>query len=144
MHKFRKQKYFACQLIAAINARIFLGGDDIPEALFEELVDLTCGRVGACIGVEKAYPVLGLEYTDGPVDCGWIEQHTPIELTVNDPKHGNHAILITSTNCEGLQYGYVFDIVNGSERQLEGSELAERLPHWDNNRRCRSFSLKND
>ena len=34
---YRKQKYSSCQLIAAINALIFLGKPDISDELFEEL-----------------------------------------------------------------------------------------------------------
>jgi len=142
MNKFRKQKYFACQLIAAINARIFLGGEDVSDEVFEELVDLTCGRVGACINVEKAYPILGIEYTDGPVDIEWITNNVPVQLTVLDPKNGRHAILITKVDHGGLEYGSIFDIVNGAEKQLESLELSKRLPSWDNNRLCRTFKLK--
>lgn len=55
-NKYRKQKkYSSCQLITAINARIFLGKNDISDELFEELVDLVKCRHGGAIEIKKAY-----------------------------------------------------------------------------------------
>ena len=78
--KYRKQsKYSSCQLIAAINALIFLGKPDISDELFEELVDLTKCRHGGAICIEKAYPVLGLTHEDNPhLDPLWVLENLPV------------------------------------------------------------------
>jgi len=78
--KYRKQsKYSSCQLIAAINALIFLGKPDISDELFEELVDLTKCRHGGAICIEKAYPILGLTHEDNPhLDPLWVLENLPV------------------------------------------------------------------
>jgi len=103
--KFRSQKYAACQLISAINARIFLGGKDISNELFEWLVNLVCARYGGALGVEKAYPYLGLGCHNGPtgpMDLNWIKKNLPVELGIYSTKWGRHSILVHKVNGDIL------------------------------------------
>ena len=100
---YRKQKYPSCQLIAAINARIFLGLGDIDDEEFERLVDLTLCRHGAAIQVHKAYLALGLDYEYGQCLFGWVRTHLPVEIAVRTPHEGLHAILIVGVKKAVLE-----------------------------------------
>ncbi len=130
--KYRKQKYAACQLISAINARIFFGGDDISDELFEELVDLVCARNGSAIGVQKAYPVLGLEYTDGTMDYDWIKENLPVAISFYSIKWGFHSALVHEAKNDTL---YVIN--NGPHNSLYWPAL--EYPPFDYQQRARTF-----
>lgn len=131
---FRSQRYCACELIAAINARIFLGGRDIAEEYFERLVDETCGRVGACIGVEKAYPELGLSFKCGPTSLRWIKRNLPVEIGIFDPKYGFHAVLIVAVR------GRQVKLVNGWQGWVSWKIIRRLLPKWEHQRTCHSYA----
>lgn len=152
----RKQtKYSSCQLIAAINARIFLGGKDVTDEEFERLVDLVKCRYGGAICIEEAYEPLGLEVTDGPLPyygwpwkkadkCyNWIKDNLPVELSVHSPKFGYHAILVVDAYH---QHDFVFRyptvrLVNSDEETIKWAKLRKRFPRFDYQQRCRSFRL---
>lgn len=133
---YRTQKYCCCRLIAAINARIFLGGGDIEEELFEELADLVCCRVGAAIQVHRAYPKLGLLYEDGPLELDWIKEHLPVELCYYDSRFGFHAVLVTEVLSD-----YTLMIVNGSRDTIFWHSFLKFRPPKTNKhfQTCRSF-----
>ena len=131
---FRSQRYCACQLIAAINARIFLGGKDIAEEDFERLVDETCGRIGSCIGVEKAYSELGLSFKCGPTSLRWIKRHLPVEIGIRDPKYGFHAVLITAVRGRQVR------LINGWKRWVSWKTIRGLLPKYDYQRTCKSYA----
>lgn len=137
--KYRKQKYFSCQLIAAINARIFLGKEDIDDDLFEILVDYTKCRNGGALHVKKAYPILELYYKDGPLNPSWIKKNLPIQLAIRDPKLGCHDVLVDKASDDELR------LVNfsGPNDVITWKHLSTILPAWDQHRICRSFRLKN-
>lgn len=105
--KYRKQKYSDCQLVAAINSRIYLGLPDITDKEYEHLVDITGGRYGACISIDKSLKYLGLTrkrlcrchnkcdtiYRNGHMisgkckqnqlpSIGWISRHLPVVVGV--------------------------------------------------------------
>ena len=136
--KYRTQKYPSCQLIAAINARIFLGKEDIDDDLFELLVDYTKCRNGSAICVKKAYPILELFYEDGPLNPDWIKDNLPVVLAIRDPKLGGHAVLVVEASDDELR------LVNFSEPEdvIGWIQLSTMLPTWDRHRTCRSFQLK--
>ena len=140
---FRKQKYAACQLITAINARIYLGGKDVSDEQFETLVDLVKCRYGGAIEIKKSYPILGLEYEDGLCRLPWIEANLPIDLTVHSPRFGFHSVLVTEVFYYNNGYLDIpcLRLLNSDEETLEWHCLYGRIPTWGHQRRCRSFRL---
>lgn len=135
--KYRKQQHCCCQLIAAINARIFLGGEDVSEEMFDELANLVCCKIGSAIMVTIAYPHLGLEYENGPVSpisLEWIKEHLPVEIAYYDPMHGFHAALIVGVDGDEI------DLVNAAWDKIKWNEIV--FCKWPYNRRCRSFKLR--
>jgi hypothetical protein len=146
--KYRKQsKYPSCQLIAAINARIFLGKNDISDELFEELVDLVKCRHGGAICIKEAYPILGLTYEDNPkFDPLWIMENLPVNLTIHDPEMGFHSILVDkvkyeckfkdSLTCPRYR---VINYTGAMSTWLAHLELTELLPIWEHQFRSRTF-----
>lgn len=142
--KYREQKYSSCQLITAINARIWLGGGDIDDNLFEYLVDLTKCRYGGAISIEEAYPILNLAYEDGPPNnVSWIQRHLPVDLLIRDPILGLHSVLVEKVSFEGKITQPIFHLVNykGNPKEtLTWMELNKIIPIYANLRRCRSFS----
>jgi hypothetical protein len=101
---FYEQKYSCCQLIAAINAAIFLGlitKESISDEEYERMVDLVSCRYGSALGVEKVYPQLGIVAENGPYfDFDWIRENLPVEVCIIDVKtYGFHSVLIVG--CSG-------------------------------------------
>lgn len=134
---YRKQKYAACKLISAINARIYLGGHDVTNEEFELLVDLAKCRYGAALNVEECYPKLELVHKDGPLDTmplQWVRENLPVEIGYADPKLGFHSALIT----EVIEDKVV--LINASWSEFQWSEIYF-YPHWYN-RTLRSFKWK--
>ena len=134
--KFRKQgKYASCQLVAAINAGIFLGMTDVSDELFEELVDLTLCRHGSCICVEAAYSVLGLEYVDMDKrrnKLKWIGEHLPVEIGYIDKKRGFHSALVVKVEDDVLY------LINSSQEMMKWDSI-EFMRHT-HNQKYRGFS----
>ncbi len=120
--KYRKQKYPSCQLISAINARIFLGLPDITNKLFEELVDLVLCRYGGAINIKKSYPFLGIKDKVGRYNYKWISKNLPIEIGYYDKKLGFHSSLIVSAKKK------IFTLINSPIRRISFNELRKRLP----------------
>jgi len=95
-----EQKYSECQLVVALNASYCLGEPFISpnSEEYERLVDLTGGRCGSCINVEKAYDYLRLKYIDVKPEWNSIyfamDKNLPISVGVNTDKHGLHNIVI--------------------------------------------------
>lgn len=134
--KYRQQQYCCCQLIAAINARIYLGSGDISEEEFDKLANLVCCKNGSAIMVNAAYPQLGLDYETGPVDplsIEWIKDHLPVQITYYDPKHGFHAALIVGVDGDEVV------LVNAAWDKIKLSDI--ELCKWTYNRMCRSFKM---
>ena len=127
----RRQRYSDCALVAAVNARIALGLGDVPDDVYERLVDLTRGRYGACLAVESAYPLLGLAREDGPSEFAWLAQHLPAALTIRDPRLGLHAVLVIATRDDRLT---LVNYSAGDEARWD--DLVLPPTHL---RRCRSF-----
>jgi len=92
--RFRKQKYSACSLIAAINSRIVLGGDDVSENTFEMLVDAAGGRYGGAIRINHIATFLGLIRLPIKFDYKTVKRNLPVALSVHDKKWGLHSILL--------------------------------------------------
>ena len=124
--KYRKQKYSSCQLISAINARIFLGLSDITDKLFEKLVDLTLCRHGGAINIKKSYPILGIKYEPGDYDYQWISKNLPVEIGYYDKKLGFHSSLIVSAKKK------IFTLIDSPIRRISFAELRKRLPERHN------------
>jgi hypothetical protein len=134
---YRGQKYAACKLITAINARIYLGGVDVTNEEFEMLVDLAKCRYGAALNVEACYPKLGLVYEDGPLDTmplQWVREKLPVEIGYSDPKFGFHSALITDV----IENEVV--LINANWTQVRWSEIYF-FPH-EYNRTLRTFKWK--
>ncbi|MEE9569715.1 MAG: hypothetical protein V3W37_10035 [Candidatus Binatia bacterium] len=138
----RPQKYFSCQLIAAINARIVLGMPDVSNAQFETLVDLVKCRYGAAIHIEKAYPKLNLKVIKGPIRLDWIKSHLPVALPIWDRSYGYHSILLYDFN----QHTSSFKTHNAVRIKQAGvfhwQEL-KALATKHGKRPCKAFTLKN-
>jgi hypothetical protein len=132
---YRPQKGSCCQLIAAINARIYLGLDDVPEEEFERLIDKARCRHGSALAVETVYGELSLAHEDGPLELEWIATHLPVQLTIFDPQLGFHATLVT-----GVRQPALLQLQNASFDEIYWSELEKILPP-PQVRRCRSFGL---
>jgi hypothetical protein len=132
---FRKQtKYSSCQLISAINARIWLGGEDVSEEEYEYLVDLVKCRYGAAIEINKAHQYLGLKTEDGPVDTldlEWVKTHLPVEIGYPDPQKGFHSALVVEVPGDEVV------LLNASWPQKKWADI-EFYPHLYN-RKLRSF-----
>lgn len=131
---YRKQKYAACKLISAINARIYLGRDDVTEDEFERLVDIAKCRYGAAINIFECYPILGLSYTDGPLKdmpLEWVKNHLPVEIGYNDPKFGFHSALIVGVEDDEVL------AINASWDKMKWYDIYF-YPH-EYNRTLRSF-----
>lgn len=133
---YRKQKkYPSCQLIAAINARIFLGMGDISDDLYETLVDLAKCRSGAAITVDKTYSILGLEHEDGEITLDWVKSHLPVQISLFTKHQGFHAILIVDVKKDVLQ------VVNLKyTKRIKWSTLEKMFPP-EHVRTCRSFKI---
>ena len=140
---YRKQKYSACQLIAAINARIFLGEGDVSDAVFEQLVDLAKCRNGAALNVEATYKFLGLKSTNGPLNVSWIEKHLPVGITIHSPHYGFHNVLVERvTYTKVMACVPIFHLVNHEpDNKVTWMEMVRMLPQWDHQQDCRSFEL---
>lgn len=135
---YRKQSYSCCQLIAAINARIFLGGDDVDEEKYEKLVSLAKCRHGAALNMKEVWPLLGLEVVNGPVDTldlDWVRNNLPVEIGYHDPEKGFHSALVIEVK------GHDVLLVNASWPQKAWREIYF-FPHLYN-RTLRSFRLTN-
>ena len=132
---FRKQtKYSSCQLIAAINARIILGGQDVTEVEYEALVDLVKCRHGAAIETHKAWEYLGLKVENGPVetmDLEWVRTHLPVEIGIYDPKYGFHSVLVVEVIGKNLR------LINAWKEWANFQEL--EFPPFDYQRTYRAF-----
>ena len=133
--KYRKQgNYASCQLVAAINAKIFLGGTDIDKREFEELVDLTGCRHGSCIHVEKSYPILGIEYIDMDKRLNklkWIGNNLPVEIAYRDKKKGFHSALVVKVDND------ILHLVNSSQKSIKWNSI--KFMHHIYNQKFRSF-----
>ena len=134
---FRPQKGTACQLIAAVNARIYLGLDDIVEEEFERLVDVVGARYGAAIRVHQAYPSLCLVHEDYPgqdtPDLAWVSANLPVEVAYYDRKYGFHAALVVDADDTHVMLANADDEVQAWENIS--------FPPFPYQRRFRSFRL---
>ena len=132
---YRQQKYSCCQLIAAINARIFLGGGDITDGEFEHLAGLVCCKNGAAIRVHNAYSLLGLEHEDHEPELPWIATHLPASIGYYDPKFGFHDALVVGVEGETVV------LVNAAWDRIAWGEIdLYKGPHFSM-RKSRTFKL---
>lgn len=131
--RYRTQRYSCCQLISAINARIFLWMDDISDDEFEKLAELVCCKNGSAIGVHKAYPSLGLDFEDHEPELDWIRQNLPASIGYYDPEYGFHNALIIAVN------GNEVTIVNAAWERIEWDKIRiYNGPHFSM-RKARTF-----
>lgn len=132
---YRTQRYCACQLIAAINARIYLGRQDVSDQEFERLVDLTLCRRGAALHIDLALPILGLERIEGDFSLEWIANHLPVAVSTHEIEHhGLHLVLIVGV------VGEVLELVNFYRPHVTWDELQniQPPPHL---KKCFSYKL---
>jgi len=145
--------YACCQLLTAINARIFLGADvdflpsqidkDPNAQIFESFVDLTKCRYGSCISVYKAWYHLRLHVREGPQSLDWIaaqlHKGMPVGLSCFVPDFGYHSVLCIDIQSDRLR------LVNWEK----GKEFSDvflkhiRVPNnmfWKNE--AKAFTLK--
>ena len=119
-----------CALITLYNACIHLGltPPSYPSELWEEYVDLSGGRHGACISTDQVAKRLGL--TQEPLDVqgeDWrqaIASHTPVSLTLWNPRVGSslHEVLVIKADDQGAT------LVN---YRTEDGPTVETLPWGD-------------
>jgi len=113
-----KQLYAECQLVSALNASYKLGWPFIQMGSneYERLVDFTGGRHGSCIGVNKVYQYLKIEYFD--IKPEWdsirlmLNQGSPVQLGVWTKKTGFHSVCIVDVKRDNKQGGYKFRVPN--------------------------------
>jgi hypothetical protein len=122
-HKFRNQKYGCCQLITAINARIFLGKGDITEKKFESLVDLAKCRYGGALNINDCYKELGLVTKEIEWSIQSIASNLPVGVGYYDDQLGLHSALIYDVE------GSLFSMANSSKCKQEFSEIKIPPPH---------------
>lgn len=135
---YRKQKYACCKLIAAINARIWLGGHDVSDSEFEELAELAICKNGPALNMSDALVRLGLVAIHGPVDpvsLEWIKGHLPVAIGYCDPQYGFHEALIIAVDEMNVS------LVNAAWESQHWNNI-EFYPH-SYNRRCISYTLSN-
>lgn len=151
---YRKQsRHPSCQLIAAINARIFLGGRDVSDDDYEKLIDIVKCRHNGAIFIDRSYRILGLKHKDGPLPyygkekCfDWICNNLPVQITINHPKMNScHAILVVGF-FKKFGYRILNDpcllTANNIEDIMPWSEIIETLPYSLNTSQLfRSFRL---
>ncbi len=104
------QKYAECQLVAVINAAAYLGQPLVDPASeeYERLVDLTAARHGSAIWPHKAVEYLRLVKKDiDPIEVDAIRakvlEEKPVQIAIQHPTAGHHAILLTNGNHRGAQ-----------------------------------------
>lgn len=148
MYSYRKylgQKYFCCQLISALNARIFFGLDvpELDSERFETLVDLSYCRNGAAINIAAAWKELEIsafrfsphmERIKSMLSLGF-----PVELSVFRKWSGFHSILLV-----GFDSKY-FGAANWSEYEtlslISSEELETSMPsRYNVNRSAKLFT----
>ena len=111
-----KQKYSECQVVAAINASVFLGKHyiDSDSSMYECLVDMSSARYGAAISMKAVYELLGIvpHVYSGKKTFSWIKKKVdekfPIELVVWHRHTGFHSVLVIGAHT-GMKSGYGFD-----------------------------------
>lgn len=94
----QEQSYCECQLVSAINAHIFYGGDKIQGEEYQRLVDLVKARYGSALSIEKAHEYLNIERKPLSILTfdilrACLEIGLPVELSVFPPKASYHSIL---------------------------------------------------
>ena len=104
------QKYAECQLVAVINAAAYLGEPlvDPTSDEYERLVDLVGARHGSAISIRWAVQHLRLIRHDiEPLDADAIRRQTvsgrPVQVTIEHPTVGFHAVLLTDDNGRGVR-----------------------------------------
>jgi len=134
--EYRLQQYAACQLVAAINARIYLGGGDVSDDEFERLVDVTLCRYGAALRMEKAVPELGLTALHGELSLEWIAAHLPVAVSTHEIEHhGFHQILVVQVD------GDMLGVVNFYKPRLTWHELVDLQPP-PHVRQCIAYTIE--
>lgn len=97
-----KQKYNECQLVAALNAAVFLGKTPILQdsQRYECLVDMARARYGSALRMNWVYEDLFLveHHYSGKITFSWvkriIEKGFPIEFAIYHPNVGYHSVLV--------------------------------------------------
>jgi hypothetical protein len=102
-----------CQLISAINARVFWGGDKIePDSEeFERLTDVAGCRLGAALpdGMRAVHDSLDLYEIEGEPTFEWVRNHLPVEMSVWHVEYGYHSILIVGVKGDRIYFTNYFD-----------------------------------
>lgn len=134
-----EQNGSCCQLISAINARMYLLKKDCLESeivqFIQKLKKIVKCQHGPAIDIEKSYPILKLDFEDGPIDLIWIKNNLPVELALHDPKKGFHSGLVINVNLDELE------LVNCSVSIITWEEILNWIPTHIHNQRCRSFKM---
>lgn len=103
--------YPCCQLLTAINARVFLTGEPpiarYPSPEFEALIDIVMCRVGSALRADKAHRILKLSTELGPHHPEWISRRVlferrPVEVSVFSPRWGLHSCLAVGASSNYL------------------------------------------
>jgi hypothetical protein len=128
------QKYSECQLVAVLNASYVLGNRFInpDDEEYEKLVDKTCGRIGACIGIEEIYKYVGLRYID--VKQEWesikfsMDMNLPISVSINDVEH-----MGINSNKYGFHNNVIIDMRYNKKRKNYDLQIPN-LRYYTNDR----------
>ena len=119
-----EQLYSECQLVTALNAYIFYGGEPIkigsPE--YERLVDFCGTRYGSAISIENnVYKYLGLNKLEFcPFSCSALKAilnlGIPVELSIHSKHYGFHSVLVISHNGDTVSdKDSSFEVLNASK-----------------------------
>lgn len=127
------QKYAECQLVAVINAAIYLGEPavDPKSDEYERLVDLVGARHGSAISIRFAVHHLRLiQHEIEPLTEDAIRQHTgigrPVQVGIQHPIVGFHAVLITDDNGRSVR-GWNLRRKGFPHDRLSWGRLRERM-----------------
>ena len=130
--KWRKNKHCCCQLVTAINARIYLGMENISDNSFEKLSELVSCKNGAAIGVQRTYKSLGLDFKtfkNGIPGFAWFVENLPIGVIYKDYKYGLHSALIIDVKKQDQLK--TLEFVGADRQYMSWGEFCDRLP-WHN------------
>jgi hypothetical protein len=135
-----QNRYFECQVIAALNAYFFLNKKTFcsqQTQQYEDLVDLAAARDGASVFIEKVYRKIGIKRV-GILKYIWEVENIfsalklPVAMSVWHKRLGLHRCLIVgqSKKCRAFRIAN-FSPVTTAEGWVFIEDLYQWVPHTD-------------
>lgn len=126
MNFLNSQKYSDCQLVSAINAAKQVHGDfELPDFIYEQLVDISKCRYGGALRINEAIKFIGLRarkfHNISLKNIKKIKEKHPVSLGIFTKEHGLHSVFI---------------------EKIEGSKL--KVWNWKNHDWVDFYSIEKD